>query len=141
MNIDKQEVKELALACDPAKCADEAEEGRRLAEFYSELTPEIVLALLAEIERLEQYAELEAKGSDAAAQDLIRLVRENRQLKAENEALRTGQAIKRLSGQEVREAFNGAYYQARETGSDGEQCRAGVLAVIEAAMAKEASHD
>ena len=35
MNIDKQEIKALALACDPAKCADEAEEGRRLAEFHS----------------------------------------------------------------------------------------------------------
>ncbi|MBF8676198.1 hypothetical protein IRZ53_17535 [Pseudomonas fulva] len=62
-------------------------------------------------------------------------------LQAENEALRTGQAIKRLSSDEVREAFNGAYYQSRDTGSDGEQCRAGVLAVIEAAMAKEARHD
>lgn len=61
-------------------------------------------------------------------------------LKAENEALRTGQAIKRLSGDEVREAFNGAYYQARDTGSDGEQCRAGVMAVIDAATAKEVSH-
>lgn len=61
-------------------------------------------------------------------------------LKAENETLRTGQAIKRLSCAEVREAYNRAYYQPRDIGSDGEQCRAGVLAVIEAAMAKEASH-
>lgn len=53
MNVDKQEIKAMALACDPAKCADEAEEGRRLAEFYSELTPEVLLALLAESERLE----------------------------------------------------------------------------------------
>lgn len=68
--------------------------------------------------------------ASSAAQEMVRL-------KAENEALRTGQAIKRLSGDEVREALNGAYYQARDTGSDGEQCRAGVLAVIEAAMAKE----
>ncbi|WP_462402260.1 hypothetical protein [Pseudomonas sp. Marseille-QA0332] len=52
MNIDKQEIKAMALACDPAKCADEAEESRRLAEFYSELTPELILALLAEIEGL-----------------------------------------------------------------------------------------
>lgn len=112
----------------------------KAAEYIAAVNPATVLALLSETERLEQYAELEAKGSDAAAQDLIRLVRENRQLQADNEALRTGQAIKRLSCDEVREAFNGAYYQPRDIGSDGEQCRAGVLAVIEAAMTKEASH-
>ncbi|MEX5490633.1 hypothetical protein ABFV43_17605 [Pseudomonas fulva] len=172
MNIDKQEIKKLALACDPAKCADEAEEGRRLAEFYSELTPETVLALLAEIERLEagrsrKERELEQElevwrhgpscwscgdtgdvhdltgewrgECDCLAAQLINANRERDQLKAENEALRTGQAIKRLSCAEVREAFNGAYYQPRDIGSDGEQCRAGVLAVIEAAMVKEAN--
>lgn len=52
MTIDKQEIKALALACEPARCADEADESRRLDEFYSELTPETVLALLAEIERV-----------------------------------------------------------------------------------------
>lgn len=61
-------------------------------------------------------------------------------LKAQIEALRSGQAIKRLSCAEVREAFDGAYYQPREIGSEGEQCRAGVLAVIAAAVAKEVSH-
>lgn len=155
MNIDKQEIKELALACDPAKCADEAEEGRRLAEFYSELAPETVLALLAEIERLEMdNRSLKGSCSKLGAEHagMSRLykkanrmqfeaLQERKQLKSENEALRTGQTIKRLSCTEVREAFNGAYYQARDTGSDGEQCRAGVLAVIEAAMAKGARHD
>lgn len=52
MTIDKEEIKALALACAPSKCADEAEEDRRLAEFHSELTPEAILALLAEIKRL-----------------------------------------------------------------------------------------
>jgi len=60
----------------------------KASEYIAAVSPATVLALLAEIERMEQYAELEAKGSDAAAQDLIRLARENRQLKAENAALR-----------------------------------------------------
>lgn len=50
-------------------------------------------------------------------------------------------AVSSLSPDEVREAFNRAYYHAREIGSDGEQCRAGVLAVIAAAVAKEVTHD
>lgn len=50
-------------------------------------------------------------------------------------------AVCSLSADEVREAFNQAYYHAREIGSGGEQCRAGVMAVIEAAMAKAVSHD
>ncbi|QDC04715.1 hypothetical protein FH041_07150 [Pseudomonas sp. SWI7] len=81
MSIDKQEIKELALACDPAKCADEAEEGRRLAEFYSELTPETVLALLAEIERLGTW-------STAFLAEREAQIRQRDQHKAENEALR-----------------------------------------------------
>lgn len=148
MNVDKQEIKALAQACDPAKCADEAEEGRRLAEFYSELTPEAVLDLLAEIDRLETQVRLAGVAAEVtvhkevgrAVTRELALAHERDQLKAENEALRTGQAINRLSCAEVREAYNGAYYQPRDIGSDGEQCRAGVLAVIEVATAKEASH-
>lgn len=99
MSIDKQKLKDLAQAVK----ADMKEYGERWSqgddwfepELYSPemnyvkaVSPDVILALLAEIERLEQYAELEAKGSDSAAQDLIRLVRENRELQAENEALR-----------------------------------------------------
>lgn len=82
MNIDKQEIKALALACDPSKCADEAEEGRRLAELYSGLTPEVVLALLAWIERI---------GADRKAcwEEFKVQGRQLDRLKAENEALRT----------------------------------------------------
>jgi hypothetical protein len=82
MTIDKEEIKEISLACDPSKCADEAEEDRRLAEFYSELTPETVLALLAEIERLEAVA-FAMNGAGT-----MELIAERDQLKAENEALR-----------------------------------------------------
>ncbi|MFK3922134.1 hypothetical protein ACI2JC_21170 [Pseudomonas fulva] len=124
------------------------------AEFIAG-AKEAVMALLAEIERLErknvnqsksirEYQDLTMGGDVSLGMlkaDLRVTAGERDELKAENEALRTGQAIKRLSGHEVREAFNGAYYQARDTGSDGEQCRAGVLAVIEVAMAREVSHD
>lgn len=37
---------------------------------------------------------------------------------------------------ELGEAFNAAYYAPRNLGSDSKQCRAGVLAVIDAAMGK-----
>lgn len=126
--------------------------------FFLACSPATILALLAEIERLES-----AKGDPVGSfdkhmeymQENIRLKAENEDyksgqdryeqiiedLKAENEALRSGRAINRLTCAEVREVFNQAYYQPREIGSDGEQCRAGVLAVIDAAMAKEASHD
>ncbi|MEN5033848.1 hypothetical protein [Pseudomonas sp. TWI929] len=53
MTIDKEHLKALAEACAPSKCADEAEEGRRLAELYSECEPEHILALLEEIEHLK----------------------------------------------------------------------------------------
>ena len=83
MTVGKQEMKALALACDPAKCADEAEEGRRLAEFYSELTPEVVMALLAEIERI---------GADRKAcwEEFKVQGRQLDQLKGENKALQAG---------------------------------------------------
>lgn len=95
MTIDKQEIKALALACDPAKCADKAEEGRRLAEFYSESTPEVVLALLAEIEQLAVQVRLAGVAAEVtvhqevgrAVIQQLSLAQERDQLKAENEAL------------------------------------------------------
>ncbi|WP_409287507.1 hypothetical protein [Pseudomonas guariconensis] len=77
---------------------------------------------------------------DCLSAQLINANRERDQLKAENEELRSGRAIRRLTGVEVHEAFNQAYYQLREICSYGEQLRVGVLAVIDASMAKEASH-
>ncbi|MDF2491061.1 MAG: hypothetical protein K0S77_3683 [Pseudomonas sp.] len=88
MTIDKQEIKALALACDPAKCADEAEESRRLAEFHSELTPEVVLALLAEIEQAWREADNECRDWAREVERRQAVQRERDQLKAENEALR-----------------------------------------------------
>lgn len=134
MTIDKQKLKALARA------TDDCENEQAWSQFMEATSPANILALLAEIERLESRVSLLQKYED----DCLHLMRgaeaERDQLKAENEALRTGQAIKRLSCAEVREAYNGAYYQPRDIGSDGEQCRAGVLAVIEVAMGKEASH-
>ncbi|ANY87672.1 hypothetical protein [Pseudomonas putida] len=97
MTIDKDNLKALAWRTedhltDKSATTYDAEVAARWAEKGWPVDPLFdqgqVDALLVEIERLEQYAELEAKGSDAAAQDLIRLVRENRQLKAEIEAVR-----------------------------------------------------
>ncbi|MDH0639074.1 hypothetical protein N5D52_19240 [Pseudomonas sp. GD03860] len=82
MTIDKQEIKSLALACDPAKCADEAEEGRRLAEFYSELTPEAVLALLAEIERLQGFVLRRREKEVEYDEALCKVANQRDQLKA-----------------------------------------------------------
>lgn len=87
MTIDIEELKAFALACDPSKCADEAEEGLRLAEFYSECTPEDVLALLAEIERLAKFEDWFVR-LDQVEQSLAASFKAERdQLKAENEAL------------------------------------------------------
>ncbi len=186
MTIDKQKLKALAEAAQAwsgeigeyrwyeAECFKQPYFGLPDAEYLAAVSPVTVLALLAEIERLEagrsrKERELEQElevwrhgpscwscgdtgdvhdltgewrgECDCLSAQLINANQERDQLKAENEALRTGQTIKRLSVDEVREAFNGAYYHSRDTGSDGEQCRAGVLAVIEAAMAKEVSHD
>ncbi|MBE8590750.1 hypothetical protein IQK56_07295 [Pseudomonas sp. MAFF 301449] len=60
----------------------------------------------------------------------------NAELKAENEALRDylNLRVSAMPRDRLREIFNTAYYGPRELGSDGEQCRAGVLAVIGAAM-------
>lgn len=128
--------------------------GEADEEFFLACSPATILALLAEIERLErknanqtesirEYQDLTMGGDVSLGMlkaDLRMTDGERDQLKAENEALRSGRAIGRLTCAEVREAFNQAYYQPREIGSDGEQCRAGVLAVIDAAMAKEVSH-
>ena len=97
MSIDKDKLKALAWCTedhltDKSATTYDAEVAARWAEKGWPVDPLFdqgqVDALLVEIERLEQYAELEAKGSDAAAQDLIRLVRENRQLKADIETIR-----------------------------------------------------
>lgn len=139
MTIDKQKLKALAEAT--------REHLPGVADPQMIVDTSAVLALLAEIERLETQVRLAGVAAEVtvhkevgrAVTRELALNHERDQLKAEIDALRTGQAIKRLSGHEVREAFNGAYYQSRDIGSDGEQCRAGVLAVIEAAMVKEAN--
>lgn len=53
MTIDTTELKKAAESCDVSKCADEVEWDRRFSEFLSECDPDVTLALLAEIDRLE----------------------------------------------------------------------------------------
>jgi len=108
-------------------------------------------------DRLWQEVEALKAENDAARKDLQNLRTDNAQLifalkqeqrsylvlraerdrlKAENEALRDYLTLRvsEMPRDRLRETFNAAYYGPRELGSDGEQCRAGVLAVIGAAM-------
>ncbi|MBA1192829.1 hypothetical protein G7007_08145 [Pseudomonas entomophila] len=124
MTVDKQEIKVLALACTPARCADEAEESRRLAEFYSELTPEFVLALIEEIELI---------GADRKAcwEEFKIQGRQLDQAKAEGEALRKD--AERYRG--VRRVANRQGF----TDEQFDQQTDSKIARFDAAMAKEAS--
>ncbi|MCO7515733.1 hypothetical protein NJF44_10580 [Pseudomonas guariconensis] len=142
MNIDKKEIKAIALACDPTKCSDEAEEDRRLAEFYSELTPETALALLAEIERLEAQARLAGVAAEVkvhqevgrAVTRELALTAERDQLKAENEALRN-------DSERYRWLRKKDWIQVEVDVRCGEsETLTEMDAVIDAAMTKEASY-
>lgn len=178
MNVDKQKLKALAKTSthftevgkgDRVEVWDRKKGHRRATytdmDYLAATNPNVVLELLAEIERLEadnnaMRGSTKRMGEDAskmqkqmrtAQRDIRRAERrlhevaalcatvekERDKLKTENEALRSGVVVKNLTCAEVREAFNQAYYQPREIGSDGEQCRAGVLAVFSVAMAKE----
>lgn len=130
MNIDKQEIKALALACDPAKCADEAEEGRRLAEFHSELTPEGVLALLAEIGRLECRLEVSGDTLECIRGCLRAAESDIDQLKAEGKTLREDAERYRWLNRQR----SGAWKEVAEIPMNRTD------AFIDAAMAKESSH-
>ncbi|MCO7595040.1 MULTISPECIES: hypothetical protein [Pseudomonas] len=154
MNIDKKEIKAIALACDPTKCSDEAEEDHRLAEFYSELTPETALALLAEIEhadvRLHEVATLCAtveqerdqlkaenqmlRDEDLKWQGLREQEAEIERLKAENEALRN-------DSERYRWLRKKDWIQVEVDVRCGEsETLTEMDAVIDAAMTKEASY-
>ncbi len=62
-------------------------------------------------------------------------------LQAENAELRRGQsaldAIATMPADQIRDIYNQAYYAPREIGSDAEQIRAGMTAVLRKAMTKE----
>lgn len=59
---------------------------------------------------------------------------EVKRLKAENEALRgDAERVASMAPSLIRTIYNDAYYAPREIGSDAEQIRAGVLAVLRAA--------
>ncbi|MCO7566426.1 hypothetical protein NJI34_28580 [Pseudomonas sp. S 311-6] len=131
MTIDKEEIKALALACAPFKCADEAEEDRRLAEFHGELTPEAVLSLLAEIDQLKA-------GRKACWEEFKVQGRQLDQLKAENEALRSAVMDVRefiMHEAEVRGLLDGSGQVSHH-----HPRRQAAIASIDAAMAKEGSH-
>ncbi len=72
---------------------------------------------------------------------VLALLDELDKLKAENEELRRGQssleAIATMPADQIRESYNKAYYAPREIGSDAEQIRAGMTAVLRKVMTKE----
>lgn len=95
---DLQKAAEYA-AQDTIKFADENEEMRALQQFHEEVDPETVLALIAENDRLlellertvDQHVpltELEGVPGWSRVVELVEVVAERDQLKAENEALR-----------------------------------------------------
>lgn len=97
MTIDTTELKKAAESCDVNKCADEAEWDRRFSEFLSECDPDVTLALLAEIGRLEadnrslrgSCAKVGSENSGLTRQ-LKRATRQSADARAELAGLRTG---------------------------------------------------
>ncbi|MDV2243518.1 hypothetical protein RY185_16990 [Pseudomonas aeruginosa] len=88
---DHAELRRLAEACDVSRCADEGEERRRLHDFYDCVEPELILALLDEIDGLsdELSACTEHPGGCGYWREAAKRRAEERdRLKAENEALR-----------------------------------------------------
>lgn len=88
-----------AEACSPSKCADAAEESRRLNDFYSECTPELVLEMLDELHRLRAGVSQEQR--QASRTDRTKLWRQfgelssnvnelRNTLQAENDVLHAG---------------------------------------------------
>lgn len=90
MTIDKAQLRGLAEACEASRCADEEDEGRRLSEFHSELTPEAMLELLAEIDQLKLALDMESAELAWSDSDGRAIQAERDQLKAELAGLRTG---------------------------------------------------
>ncbi|MBF8746879.1 hypothetical protein [Pseudomonas monteilii] len=148
MTIDKEKLKVLAEAANAVTtdvnitmaAGSAPEEVKAVQDYIQQAMPKTILALLAEIEQLRDSYEQVCGNYSRVSFASEERGKQIDQLKAENEALRSGRAIRRLTGVEVHEAFNQAYYQLREFCSYGEQLRIGVLAVIDAAMAKEASN-
>ena len=115
-------------------------------ERFTELAnPAAVLALLDEVDRLTRAAKY-CEDTDATHENhretmLYDLALERDQLQAENADLRRGQsaleAIATMPADQIRETYNQAYYAPREIGSDAEQIRAGMTAVLCQAMTKE----
>lgn len=144
MTIDTTELKRAAEACDVTKCADEAEWDRRFSEFLSECDPDVTLALLAEIERLE--AEVKRMTSIAyAAHGAFRMetLAERDQLKAENDALRKdAERYRWIRTADWWRSPVCAISNPKEQAKLGSDCPSGerLDAQIDAAMAKEASH-
>ncbi|EKT4542743.1 hypothetical protein QEM15_004980 [Pseudomonas putida] len=91
MTIDKAQLRGLAEACEASRCADEEDEGRRLSEFHSELTPEAMLELLAEIDQLKLALDMESAELAWSDSDGRAIQAERDQLKAENEDYKSGQ--------------------------------------------------
>lgn len=94
---------------------------------------DLIDQLRAENEQLKADAKL-FMDSDLVWQGAREAEAEIIQLKAENEALlRDAERVAAIPQDMIRKTFNDAYYAPREIGSDAEQIRAGVLAVLMAA--------
>ncbi|EKT4454416.1 hypothetical protein QEM35_000270 [Pseudomonas putida] len=146
MTIDKEKLKSLAEAAIKQHqewvAAGEPWPvwNRYLMELYGTANPAVILALLAEIERLTKFEDWFVR-LDQVEQSLAASFKAERdQLKAENEALR--KALGEISGQvdgnircAVRDVVN-----CRGDVQDIYGYCDNIDEIIEAAMAKEASH-
>lgn len=127
-----------------------AENHLSLGQAYTVAKPSLLLALIAENDSSRKHWQNESNNVQALMVEVARLKAENAglqtgyeayeqvnaELKAEVEGLRDHLrlSVSAMPRDRLRETFNAAYYGPRELGSDGEQCRAGVLAVIDAAL-------
>lgn len=86
---DHSELRRLAEACDVSRCADEGEERRRLHDFYDCVEPELILALLDEIDGLKAENDRLRQGmkGDYDIDAWLDWSKGKEQIKAQNDAL------------------------------------------------------
>ena len=96
MTIDKQKLKAAALAIDEGNALEGPDADDAMIAFEDVATPSAILALLAEIERLEAQVRLAGVAAEVTVHQEVgravtrelALAQERDQLNAENEALR-----------------------------------------------------
>ncbi|WP_070086164.1 hypothetical protein [Pseudomonas sp. NBRC 111126] len=127
MTIDKQKLKALAEAARDYSGSDLIEHESRYNALACEVDPVTVLTLLAEIERHEAWRTAFLAERDAQ-------MRQRDQLRAENEALRKDAERYRAIRDEIPHADLGRAILDVQTADEYD-------AAVDAAMAKEKSHD